>query len=177
MAAGARVVPDGTREVPAGTREDPDGTWEVVADRDGAREEATVVDGPTVEDRAMPSRTATTIPWATVLAVAWEDGPRELQLGPRATLAGLVIPEDGAREDGQARPAGAPEVETRDGPERLTAPAVMEVTLAAGQQEAMVVETADGLPEVETSEDGARVDPVDGNGKNIPLKTTSSIIL
>lgn len=71
VVAGARVDPDGTRvvsaadgarEVPAGTREDPDGIWEEVAALpDGARE-ATVADGPTEEVRAMPSRTATTMP-------------------------------------------------------------------------------------------------------------------
>lgn len=117
----------------------------------------------------MPSRTATTIPWATVRVVASEDGPREHLAGPRATPAGLVAPEDGAREDGQARPDGAPEVATRDGPERLTALVVMEVTLVAGQREAMEVATVDGPPVVETSEDGVRAVPVDGNGKTITL--------
>lgn len=97
------------------------------------------------------------------------DGPRELRPGPRATPAGRVTPEDGAREDGQARPDGAPEVATRDGPERLTAPEVMEVTPEVGQLEAMEVATVDGLPEVETPEDGARAVPVDGNGKNAPF--------
>lgn len=71
VVAGARVDQDGTRvvsaadgarEVPAGIREDPDGIWEVVVvPPDGARE-ATVADGPTEEVRAMPSRTATTMP-------------------------------------------------------------------------------------------------------------------
>lgn len=102
---------------------------------DGAK---AVVDlGGTREDRAMPSRTATTMPLVDmVLAVVWEDGHRraevglrELRRGPRATLAGLVTPEDGAREeDGQARPDGAPEAPTRAGLERLTALELLEVS-------------------------------------------------
>lgn len=143
----------------------PDGAKAVV-DLDGTR-----------EDRAMPSRTATTMPLVDmVLAVVWEDGHRraevglrELRRGPRATLAGLVTPEDGAREeDGQARPDGAPEAPTRAGLERLTALELLEVmvvTPADGRLEA-TEETVDGLPEV----------PVDGSGKTAQL-TTSTIIL
>lgn len=143
----------------------PDGAKAVV-DLDGTR-----------EDRAMPSHTATTMPLVDmVLAVVWEDGHRraevglrELRRGPRATLAGLVTPEDGAREeDGQARPDGAPEAPTRAGLERLTALELLEVmvvTPADGRLEA-TEETVDGLPEV----------PVDGSGKTAQL-TTSTIIL